>query len=72
MIPSLSLCTGWLRLRTAHLSSLRQVFPGGPAALLHGGPRHRRCHLLEGEPDVVIMHETAVTSLQHTVELAQV
>ena len=54
----LSVCAGWLRLRAAHLTSLRQVLPGGPAALLHGGPRHRRCHLLEGEPGAVIMHET--------------
>lgn len=44
----LCLCAGWLRLRSPHLSSLRQVLPGGPAALLHGGPRHRRCDLLEG------------------------
>lgn len=67
LIPCL--CSGWLRLRSAHLSSLRQVLPGGPAALLHGGPRHRRCHLLEGEPDVVIMHEIVTRrefeSLQH-------
>lgn len=57
-LDPLRLCAGWLRLRSAHLSSLRQVLPGGPAALLHGGPRHRRRHLLEGEPGAVIMHET--------------
>lgn len=60
LIPSVS--AGWLRLRSAHLSSLRQVLPGGPAALLHGGPRHRRRHLLEGEPGAVIMHETVTRS----------
>lgn len=53
-----SVCAGWLWLRSAHLSSLRQVLPGGPAALLHGGPRDRCCNLLEGEPDMVMMHET--------------
>lgn len=61
--PWSPLCAGWLWLRSAHLSSLRQVLPGGPAALLHGGPRHRRCNLLEGEPGVAIMRE-AVTRRQ--------
>lgn len=56
-----SLCAGWFRLRSSHLPSLRQVLPGRPAALLHGGPRHRRCNLLEGEPGAAILHSAAVT-----------
>lgn len=39
---------GRLWLRLAHLPPLRQVLPGRPAALLHGGLRHRRRHLPEG------------------------
>lgn len=39
---------GWLWLRLAHLPPLRQVLPGGPTALLHGGFRHRRRHLPKG------------------------
>lgn len=46
--PHFSPPPGWLWLRLAHLPPLRQVLPGGPAALLHGGLRHRRRHLPKG------------------------
>lgn len=36
---------GWLWLRSAHLQTVCQVLPGGTAALLDGGPRHRRCNI---------------------------
>lgn len=40
---------GWLRVWAPHFPPLCQVLPGGPAALLHGGFRHRRSHLSQGE-----------------------
>ena len=40
--------TGRLWVRAAHLPPVRQVLPGGPAAFLYGGFRHRCRHLPEG------------------------
>lgn len=40
---------GWLRVRAPHFSPLRQVLPGGPAALLHGRLWDGRRHLSQGE-----------------------
>lgn len=63
-----SLPAGWLRLRPSHLPAVCQVLPGRPAALLHGGPRHRRRHLPEGV--VAILRCAAATGRGHLLTAA--
>ena len=47
-IETFCLSPGWLRVRPAHLSSLRSVLSRGPEAVLSGGFRNRRRDLHPG------------------------